>query len=116
MGTGADRHYVGRNQLDLATLDRFRIGTVPIDYSRAVEVALCQHDGLRQLLWGWRTRINDQRLERVLSTRFMRDAYDVLKAGKPLKRVQDAFFAGWPAAERGKVDIFPLPPVNPPAP
>ena len=32
-GHGADRQYVGRNQLDESTLDRFRIGTVPMDYA-----------------------------------------------------------------------------------
>src|SRR5262249_40226256 len=31
-GTGADRQYVGRNQLDESTLDRFRIGQIEMDY------------------------------------------------------------------------------------
>jgi hypothetical protein len=33
-GTGADRQYVGRNQLDESTLDRFRIGQIELDDAR----------------------------------------------------------------------------------
>ena len=43
-GLGADYEYVGRNQLDMASLDRFAM--VKIDYSEAIEmnVALCDSD------------------------------------------------------------------------
>lgn len=37
-GHGADRQYVGRNQLDAATLDRFYV--IPMDYDEALELAL----------------------------------------------------------------------------
>ena len=32
---------MGRNQLDESTLDRFRIGTVPMDYDESLERQLC---------------------------------------------------------------------------
>lgn len=37
VGRGSDRMYVGRAQLDAATLDRFQIGMVPVTYSLEVE-------------------------------------------------------------------------------
>ena len=39
-GRGADRQYVGRSQLDESTLDRFRIGTIEVDYSETLETKL----------------------------------------------------------------------------
>jgi len=46
-GSGADRQYVGRNQLDEATLDRFRIGQIELDYSDEVEQEVCPDGELR---------------------------------------------------------------------
>ena len=41
-GLGADYEYVGRNQLDMASLDRFAL--IPIDYDRAIEMQLADGD------------------------------------------------------------------------
>lgn len=41
-GHGADYEYVGRNQLDAASLDRFAM--VKIDYSQAIEMGVAQND------------------------------------------------------------------------
>src|SRR5690606_15766329 len=49
-GRGATRVYAGRNQLDEATLDRFRIGTVDCYYDEAIEAALCPNDTIREAL------------------------------------------------------------------
>jgi len=38
-GHGADRVYVGRNQLDGATLDRFAMGRLTVDYDEAMEIS-----------------------------------------------------------------------------
>lgn len=43
-GMGPDRVYVGRNQLDGATLDRFI--TIEVDYDEALETAACDATGL----------------------------------------------------------------------
>lgn len=41
-GLGADMEYVGRNQLDMASLDRFAL--VEIDYDRDIEMSVAQND------------------------------------------------------------------------
>lgn len=71
-GNGADRMYVGRNQLDTATLDRFRIGTIEMDYDHGVEKSLVRED---ILVWGQKVRasVNRAGLRRVVSTRFLQD-------------------------------------------
>lgn len=102
-GAGADRQYVGRNRLDEATLDRFRMGTVPIDYAPAIERALCPDPTLYDTFILWRNAIRANRLERVLSTRFMRDAYDMAQVGATLTDIAHAFFAGWPVEQVKKV-------------
>ena len=82
-GNGADRMYVGRTQLDAATLDRFRIGVVPMDYDKAVEFALVDAD---ILVWGNAARklIKDAGLRRIVSTRFLRDLTDMKHAAPEL--------------------------------
>lgn len=54
-GKGADRAYVGRQQIDAATLDRFSIETIEID--EALETDLCMGTGLEA-----------DKVKRVLST------------------------------------------------
>ena len=103
-GKGADRAYVGRNQLDDATLDRFRIGCVPMDYDPAVEAQLCPNEELRTRLLGYRERIMAARIKRPLSTRFMIDAHDmVANGGWTMEMVDEAFFSGWRQDEVIKV-------------
>lgn len=41
-GLGADMQYVGRNQLDMASLDRFAV--VQIDYDKDIEMAMAEND------------------------------------------------------------------------
>lgn len=102
-GRGADRRYVGRNQLDEATLDRFRIGTIPFDYSPAIERAVCPDTDLFDTLTHWRKQIFDNRLERVLSTRFFKDAYETMQAGDTITDITETFFSGWRDDEVRKV-------------
>ena len=103
-GTGADRQYVGRNQLDEATLDRFRIGTVAMDYNEALERQLCPDADLFGRLIGYRRRIQENRLNRLVSTRFLIDAYEmVAKWGWTDEQVDAQLFAGWRDDEVAKV-------------
>ena len=104
-GTGADRQYVGRNQLDESTLDRFRIGQVEMDYDAEVEAALCPDDDLRTRLQGYREAIRTNRLRRVVSTRFLRDAFVMKRAGDTDAEIDAALFAGWSADEVRKVTV-----------
>lgn len=108
VGTGADRLYAGRNKLDGATLDRFAIGKVYMTYDSRVEEILCPDDALRSRLTRFRRAINAHGLERAMSTRFMRDAHDMMNGETPddsfsLEDVEEAFFKGWREDEVNKV-------------
>ncbi len=102
-GTGADRQYVGRNQLDESTLDRFRIGQVEMDYDPEVEAALCPDDELLHRLQTYRQRARDARVRRVISTRFLKDAYEMKQAGWTDEMIDEALFCGWQRDEVSKV-------------
>jgi cobaltochelatase CobS len=101
-GTGADRMYVARNQLDEASLDRFRIGQILMDYDLEIEAHLCPDHDLRGRLQGYRTRAKG--IRRIISTRFMRDAW-IMKsqAGWTDHDIDTALFSGWGADEIAKV-------------
>lgn len=102
-GNGADALYVGRNQLDAATLDRFRAGMIPMDYDTKVEEALIDPDVLQ---WGRTIRqsILDNRLRRIMSTRVMIDLTK-MKAGYKWgkKEWDESYFVDWSADERRRV-------------
>lgn len=103
-GRGADRLYAGRNQLDESTLDRFRIGTVPMDYDAELERQLCPDDKLRTVLLNIRDAVRANRLERVVSTRFLRDAAEMVgRWGWTREEAVAQLFQGWRADEVAKV-------------
>lgn len=103
-GTGANMTYAGRERLDEATLDRFRAGTVLLDYDKAFERKVVDPD---LLAWGWATRkrITETRLNRVLSTRFLLDATKLMKAGRTMEQIKATYFVGWKADEKSKVEV-----------
>lgn len=109
-GTNADRMYSGRNKLDAATLDRFGIGKVLMDYDSAVEEQLCPDETLLKICHGLRKGIVQHRLERAMSTRFIGDAhYMMTEAEWTLDMVfdkHDGFFCGWREDEINKVKQF----------
>lgn len=128
-GRGTTREYVGRNQLDEATLDRFRIGIVEMQFDKAIEKVVCPDEGkdfeppesynreddtlqriidkgygLRGTCHYIRYRIEQSRLRRILSTRFMQDAYIMMEEGKwELKEALSAFLEGWTQEEKNKL-------------
>jgi MoxR-like ATPase len=102
-GTGADRQYVGRNQLDESTLDRFRIGQIELDYDPDIEAALCPDETLRSRLLCLRQKVRESKVRRVVSMRFLRDAYVMLQAGDTIEDIDEALFAGWTRDELNKV-------------
>jgi len=107
VGTGADRLYSGRNKLDAATLDRFAIGKVLMGYDERVEADLCPDAVLREKLQKYRKAILEHRLERAMSTRFMRDAYKMMTECQwTMADIDEAFFSGWRADEINKVKGF----------
>lgn len=102
-GNGPDAIYVGRNQLDAATLDRFRCGIIEMDYDPKVEHAIVDKD---VLTWGVsiREKIRSNRLRRIMSTRFLKDMTDMKLAYKwQQKDWEQVYFADWTEDERKKV-------------
>lgn len=113
-GRGATRQYAGRNQLDEATLDRFRMGVIECDYDRAIEVKVCPDQDIRTWCQSVRDRIVQAGLRRVMSTRFIRDAYIMSTAPKQpwtLPKIAEVFFSGWTADEKARAWVEPLPAV-----
>jgi MoxR-like ATPase len=100
-GTGANRQYCGRNQLDAATLDRFVV--VSVDYSREVERALCPNEELLERLWAIRERVDAAGLRRNVSTRFIQRAYKLGAIGWDCERIEGKLFEGWSRDEVRKV-------------
>lgn len=99
-GHGSDAMYCGRNQLDAATLDRFKVGLVCLDYSEKVEKTLA-HDNT--CLWAWkiRAKIREHKLRRVMSTRTIEQLGKMQRAyGWQREEWESAYFAGWPENER----------------
>ncbi len=104
IGKGATRQYVGRSQLDEATLDRFRIGMVECDYDDQVEASLCPDDTLRAGLQELRRAVVVAGLRRVVSTRFLRDAHVMVsQGGWSYKDVIETLTGSWPDDERQKL-------------
>jgi MoxR-like ATPase len=101
-GRGADRQYVGRNQLDEATLDRFACNIIEIDYDRELESSLVP-DAITDAFWPLRDAVTAHRLRRIVSTRAMVKAHALVTAGVPLKEVMQNFLAGWTSDERSRV-------------
>ena len=99
-GNGADATYVGRAQLDGATMDRFRTGMVEMTYDRAIEAAVSDADTCK---WGWNVReaIERNRLRRILSTRTLIDIANVrAKWGWSLSQAAEGYWADWSVDER----------------
>lgn len=104
-GRGATRQFSNASALDDSTLDRFRIGTIEVDYDRNLEKMLCPDDVLCARLWRIRERMIESGLDktRTLSTRFFKQAYTMRQAGWSVQRCLDAFFTGWKADEKSRV-------------
>lgn len=99
-GGGADGMYHGRIALDAATLDRFRVGTVYLDYSPAVEESLVLPNVLE---WGReiRSAIARHKMKKVMSTRVLIDASDMIKnCGWEIKDIEEGYFADWSRDEK----------------
>lgn len=109
-GYGADAEYVGRNQLDAATLDRYSVSTVFLDYDRDMErslvtASLPSRDADQLLEWGWAVRgvIQENRIRRILSTRTLVSGARIIAAGDQLHDVVGRYFASWTADELAAV-------------
>ena len=103
LGNGANERYVGRNELDAATLDRFRSAIVEMDYDTALERNLCRAAVLE---WGWQVRkaIVEMDLPHEMSTRLMIDFSKQLSAGILFEDMKGSYFADWTKDEMKRLD------------
>jgi len=101
-GLGASRQYVGRNQLDGATLDRFVVGQIEVDYDKRIEERMVPASVLD---WGWRVRsaIYQHGLRRTLSTRTLLNIASREAVGGTPARWKKSFFSGWKEDELEKI-------------
>ncbi|MCC6360654.1 MAG: AAA family ATPase [Phycisphaerales bacterium] len=105
-GNGADRQYVGRNQLDAATVDRFVMGTVEVDYDadleRDIATKICgdKADALLAWAWGVRKAIMAAKMRRLMSTRTVENSAKLLAAGESMTSVKATYFSSWSADEK----------------
>lgn len=104
IGTGADRMYSARNKLDASTMDRFSIGKVYMDYDHRLEEQICPDQELLLTLWSYREKIQQNRMERAMSTRFIRDAYRMkTEFGYTQEDIDTAYFLGFREDEINKI-------------
>ncbi len=103
VGRGADREYAGRCPIDEATLDRFRYGTIPCEYDERVEREICPDHELFHLVQKWRSAMFEAKIRRIISTRFLKDAFDMVQLGDTIADVKRALFSTWRPEEQVKV-------------
>ena len=84
-GTGADMIYVGRNQLDGATLDRFIV--IEFGYDEDIEKKLAYDDELYDFIINLRNVINKNSLRYIISMRATINSTKLLDVGMDRKNI-----------------------------
>lgn len=87
-GRGADRQYVGRNQLDAATLDRFQ--TFEIDYDEELEVQLAGDAEWTKWVQKVRAAVAAEKVRHVVSPRASIAGAKLLAAGMDRAKVEES--------------------------
>lgn len=101
-GRGADRQYVGRNQLDAATLDRFAV--VDFDYDEDLERAIACNDEWVDKIIRYRKRAFDLKMRVVISPRASIYGAKLLASGMKEKLVEElVVWKGVSSEIRGKI-------------
>jgi cobaltochelatase CobS len=101
-GTGSGAMYVGRNQLDAATLDRWYV--VQMDYDKAYEEK-CAPSQVTHFVWRLRELITENKWRRVASTRMIQKAASALGAGLLWSEVKGDLLSGFTSDERAKINF-----------
>lgn len=101
-GRGADRQYVGRNQLDAATLDRFQ--TFEVDYDEALELALGSDTEWTRYCQKVRKAIEAEKVRHIVSPRASIIGGRYLAAGMARAKVEEVcVWKGLDEAQRVRV-------------
>lgn len=102
VGLGGDAQYSSRNQLDAATLDRFRTGIVKMDYDLTLEKKIV-HEPIRLWAKAIRNVINDRGMDHIVSTRVLVNMSKQFKNGIKFTATKQAYFADWTPDELTQV-------------
>lgn len=102
-GKGGNSMYVGRSRLDAATLDRWKLSTIEIEYDNAMEESIVESCGLdpdvaKKIMCAtkvMRNLISSNNWKQICSTRFVIDAAKMAKAGYPITAITNTFLADW---------------------
>lgn len=101
-GRGADRQYVGRNQLDAATLDRFAV--VDFDYDEELELAIAGNKRWVKKVQRYRKRAFDLKMRVVISPRASISGAKLLASGMDENLVEElVIWKGIPQEMRVKI-------------
>lgn len=101
-GRGADREYVGRNQLDAATLDRFAV--VDFDYDEEMERAIAGNNTWVEKVQRYRKRAFELKMRVVISPRASIFGARLLAEGMKETLVEElTVWKGVSAEIRGKI-------------
>ena len=99
-GMGADRVYVGRNQLDAASLDRF----VFLDwhYDEKLERAIAGHDTWVDFVQDVRRAVQELKIRHVVSPRASIFGVQLLKYGMPAKQIIETLI--WKGLDQATIE------------
>jgi hypothetical protein len=104
-GTGSDRIYVGRNELDGASLDRFAM--IEVDYDKDLERKLSNgNERWLKRVWKAREKVMQNKIRHVVSTRAITMGSAALQAGLTLEQVDEYYlFKGMSERDRGRITL-----------
>ena len=101
-GTGGNSMYVGRSRLDAATLDRWKMSTIFIDYDTSLEAGICtlkldpkQASEVMAVTKAIRELIGANKWKQICSTRFVIDCCNMMSAGYKINNCIDTFLLSW---------------------
>lgn len=102
-GFGGDRLYVGRNELDAASLDRFAV--IDIDYDLNLEQVLAGNQtAWRDHVWSIRKTVREKSIRHVVSTRAIIMGGKALSVGIHFDDVQEMYLLkGMSERDRNKI-------------
>lgn len=104
-GKGGDSIYVGRSRLDGATLDRWKMATIRVEYDEGLETriigkALAKRNiracyEIKAVTTAIRELIEKNKWKQICSTRFVIDASEMMKNGYNIIQVLNTFLLDW---------------------
>lgn len=102
-GHGSDKMYVGRNELDAASLDRFAV--VVVDYDSSLEQRLCNGNvNWLHRVWHVRKQVTEKKIRHVVSMRAIMMGSQALSVGFEQQEVEDMYlFKGMSKIDREKI-------------